>query len=444
MLKRCIVPVSVGILLLLLTGCGGGATTVSMSPTLASTSMARAVATLPPRTAPPAPAAMMPTSGPGKSAGSTPVAAIPTSGAVGSPPAPAAAAPAEIKAGEVDDNKLWDDYLLYRIKAAKKGFVFHNVDVSERYVISATTKDQAPILGARVRIYSGQTLVSDTYTYANGQTLFFPKASQDAAGSHSFDVVVEKDGVSSKFTLNRQEKYTWAVTLDGVTPSADRPKLDVVFLLDATGSMGDEIAQLQSNILAISSKINALPGQPDVRYGMVTYRDRGDEYVTRIYQFTPNVQKFQTDLSQVMAGGGGDNPESLNAGLHDAVNGLEWRGSDTIKLVFLVADAPPHLDYADDYDYAQEMVQATRRGIKIFSLAASGLDDQGEYIFRQMAEYTMGHFIFITYADQGGNGGAPGENTNKNVSKDDYSVELLDQLVLRLIKTELAYQNTSS
>src|SRR5207249_1532731 len=154
----------------------------------------------------------------------------------------------------------------------------------------------------------------------------------------------------------------------------DKPvKLDVLFLLDSTGSMGDEIGKLQSNILSVSGQIGSLPMHPDVRYGMVTYRDRGDAYITQVYQFTPDVSKFQAGLSAVTAGGGGDTPESLNAGLHDAIRAVEWRDDTTIKIVFLVADAPPHLDYPDDYDYAQEMVEATRHGIKIFALAASGL-----------------------------------------------------------------------
>ena len=97
------------------------------------------------------------------------------------------------------------------------------------------------------------------------------------------------------------------------------------------------------------------------------------------------------------ADGGGDYPESLNQALHEAVNDMRWR-DDAIRLVFLVADAPPHLDYPQDEDYAVEMVRARQKGIKIFSVASSGLDDQGEYVFRQLAQQTMGKFIFILYA----------------------------------------------
>ena len=147
--------------------------------------------------------------------------------------------------------------------------------------------------------------------------------------------------------------------------------------------MADEIAKVQDTIFDVAARIDALPGQPNVRYGMVTYRDRGDEFVTRTYEFTPDVGDFHRNLSTVYADGGGDTPESLNEGLHDALHEVEWRGGESVQLIFMIADAPPHLDYAQDYSYAEEMEIAARRGIKIFPIASSGLDDQGDGIGRE-------------------------------------------------------------
>ena len=110
-----------------------------------------------------------------------------------------------------------------------------------------------------------------------------------------------------------------------------------------------------------------------------------------------------------------------------AVHRPSWRLDDAIRLIVLVADAPPHLDYVEDYDYAVEMIEANRRGMKIFTIASSGLDNQGEYIFRQIAQHTMGRFIFILY----------GGETSHSVSE--YSVEQLDALVVRLVQEELAH-----
>ena len=215
-------------------------------------------------------------------------------------------------------------------------------------------------------------------------------------------------------------------------------KLDVLFLIDSTGSMADEIDKLQESIQEIAARIDRLPNQPQVRFAMTIYRDRGDLFVSRTFDFTPDVREFSKALAEVEAEGGGDYPESLNEALHRAIHTAEWRGEDTVQLIFLVADAPPHLDYAQDYDYAVEMEKAAERGIKVFPIASSGLDDQGEYIFRQIALFTQGRFVFLTYAGPT-NGGSPGYETTHHV--EDYSVENLDDLLVRMVEEELAYQN---
>jgi uncharacterized protein YegL len=372
----------------------------------------------------------------------------PTAGFLEPQAAPTQMALMPLSAGEINDNARWDDYLLYRRNfLAQYAGAAHDVDVSGRQIILVTGEDGLPVLGARVQVYAGQRLVSDSRTYATGQTFFFPSARPEAQNAQSFRVVVSKGEIARQFTLEPQRGPVWTVTL----AEAERPtpRLDVLFLLDSTGSMGDEIAQLQNNILNISSQIAARLRNADVRYGLVTYRDRGDVYVTQTTDFTPDVLLFQASLNAVRADGGGDTPESLNEALHEAVQNVSWRGDDVVKLIFLVADAPPHLDYPDDYDYAQEVVAAVQRGIKIHPIASSGLTPDGEFIFRQIAQYTMGHFIFLTYEQ--GVPGTPGESRPdlhvgeaadpQTGRQGDYTVERLADLVLRLIMDEMAALN---
>ena len=360
-----------------------------------------------------------------------------TPGASGEPapesaPAPASAAPASMKssaaaltAGEVDDNKRWDEYLKYR--SEYQGPMVHDLDVSERYVATVLGTAGQPIPNAVVRVSSEGRDLFEGHTYANGQTVFFPKASDDGSNVRSFDVRVEKDNISESLEFERDEDYSWIVELDIEPQSTDRVPLDALFLLDATGSMADEIDQIKSTLLSISERINILPSHPDLRFGMVTYRDREDDFITRTYDFERDVQKFVHSIRGVEANGGDDEPESLNEALHVALNEPEWRREDAIRLVFLIADAPPHLDYQNDYDYAEEMRDASKRGVKIFPIASSGLNEQGEYIFRQIALHTMGRFIFILY----------GGSTPHKVGQ--YSVENLDELVVQLVEEELAH-----
>lgn len=352
---------------------------------------------------------------------------------------------APLRAGEVDDNAQWDDYLLYRRNYG--GPTIHQRDIGERYIIEVTDEQGRPMLGATVRFFVPGQQNEEIYsarTFANGQVLFHPLALDlPLEQVDRFQVEVEKEGASQQFTLTRFEAQTvtsfterWTIAL--ATQPVNSLNLDVLFLIDATGSMADEIAKIQSIIFDVSARIDALPEQPNTRYGLVTYRDRGDSFVTRAYEFTPDVRDFSQNLNTLHADGGDDYPESLNEGLHDALHQVEWRGDNTVQLIFLIADAPPHLDYAQDYDYAVEMETAAQRGIKIFPIASSGLDDQGEYIFRQLAQYTQGRFIFLTYEGPT-NGGAPGDTTTHHV--EDYSVGNLDNLLVRLVEEELAWQN---
>ena len=331
-----------------------------------------------------------------------------------------------LSAGEVDDNERWDDYLEYR--RSYQGPYVHDVDVSERYNIRVLDRDNRPVPNARVWVSTERETLFEGRTYANGKTLFFPLAfSRQIDRDQTFRVYVEKDGVSQYLDAERRRGQEWVVKLDLRESYGRRVPLDVLFLVDSTGSMADEIGRIKETLLSISERIDALPSRPDLRFGMVTYRDRGDEYVTRMFDFNRDVRRFLRTIEGVRARGGGDYPESVNEALHTAVHRPDWRLNDAVRLVFLVADAPPHLDYSQDYDYATEMMWANRRGIKIFPIASSGLDEQGEYIFRQIAQHTMGKFIFLLY----------GGTTPHNVGQ--YTVQNLDDLVVRLIEDELAH-----
>jgi hypothetical protein len=334
-----------------------------------------------------------------------------------------------MRAGSVDDNEQWDDYLLYRIQFSEWDIPVREIDVTERHIIRVTNGQGLPILGAKISIFNEQGLkMTETMTTSQGRALFFPLTCKDP-NSRSFAVEIEKDGQTSNFMMDRDQREHEVILEAGTT--SDPVRLDILFLIDATGSMSDEIYQLKQNMILISERIHRLPSNPDVRFGMTAYRDRGDEFISRTLDFTPDIDTFTHELSALEATGGGDYPESLNEGIHDAIHLPEWRIEETVSLIFLIADAPPHLDYTNDFDYAEEVFEAAERGIKIFPLASSGLDDQGEYIFRQLAQITGGKFLFLTY----GPDGKPGDSTSHHV--DDYSVLSLDELIIRLVEEEL-------
>ena len=184
-----------------------------------------------------------------------------------------------------------------------------------------------------------------------------------------------------------------------IRPPHSHPRLDVAFVLDTTGSMADEIAVVKTKIADIARGLQAGQPRPDVRFALVCFRDRGDDYVTQTFGFTRNVQTLQRLLNKIDASGGGDTPESVNEALHVAVNDLAWdEAAGVSRQIFLIGDAGPHMDYGQDYDYAQVAKRAGNRGIAIDSISCSGMDGFGVGVWQQVASATNGRFEYLTYA----------------------------------------------
>ena len=374
-------------------------------------------------------------------AASGPVAAMPASSA----PVDRSQRYEPVTAGVVDDNEEWDEYLDYR--ARHRNLYVNDRDVRERYIIRVWDENAQPVHDAVVKVEDRGRIIFEGRTDAGGQVLFHPRAifdpylHQGAPDIASELVVVAQKGyVAERDTFRRSGADTWVLTLSE-PPRADRAQLDLLFLVDDTGSMGDEIAKLTASMADIADEIATLPEAPDVHYGLVQYRDRGDSYVVRSHEFTAYLDDFQRSLSRLRGEGGGDYPEAVNAALHRAIWDMDWRDGaqdgDTVRVIILVADAPPHLDYGDEqFSYDADMFVAVQQGIKIFPVGASGLDEQGEYIFRQLAQVTGGKFVFLTYEDGSDPGSGPGTETSHDV--DNYSVDTLDRLIVRLVREELA------
>src|SRR5262249_42420941 len=155
----------------------------------------------------------------------------------------------------------------------------------------------------------------------------------------------------------------WPASAADSKPAAQKPpKIEVVFCLDTTGSMGGLIEGAKEKIWAISNQIASGKPTPDLKIGLVAYRDRGDEYVTKVIDLTDDLDAIYGHLKGFKAVGGGDEPESVNQALHDAVNKIKWsKDKQTLRIIFLVGDAPPHMDYKDDVKYPDTCKRAAER-----------------------------------------------------------------------------------
>ncbi len=334
-----------------------------------------------------------------------------------------------VSAGMVDDNAAFSDYLAFRQRTQ----VEHRArDVRERYLLEVNDGQGDGVPDAEVAVQAANGATSWLRTDAAGKAWIHPDAF-DNARSRFYEVTVRQGSRQASTVLQRGQKSAVEVQLAQARLPA-KAKLDLVFLVDATGSMDDEIDKRKSSLRSITDEVARLPSHPDLCLGLVAYRDRGDAFFVRSHDLTNDVNAFQGALNELQAAGGGDEPEAMNEALHETVHHISWRGDQTTRLVVLVADAPPHLDYGGP-QYDDDMLAALGKGIKVMSVGASGLNPQGEYIQRQIAQYTGGRFIFLTYADAANPASWPGRETVHDVRN--YSVQTLDKLIVRLVREEL-------
>jgi Mg-chelatase subunit ChlD len=334
-----------------------------------------------------------------------------------------------VTAGMVDDNAAFSDYLAFR----QRSQVEHRArDVRERYLLEVNDALGRGVPDAEVAVQAANGATSWLRTDAAGKAWIHPDAF-DKAHSRFYELTVRQGSNQASAVLQRGQKSAVEVRL-GQARAPQQARLDLVFLVDATGSMGDEIDKLKSSLRSITDEVARLPSHPDLCLGLVAYRDRGDAFFVRSHDLTHDVSAFQGVLNALQAAGGGDEPEAMNEALHEAVHHISWRGEQSTRLLVLVADAPPHLDYGGP-QYDEDMMAALGKGIKLMAVGASGLNPQGEYIQRQMAQYTGGRFIFLTYADASNPASGPGRETVHDVRN--YSVQTLDKLIVRLVREEL-------
>jgi hypothetical protein len=198
------------------------------------------------------------------------------------------------------------------------------------------------------------------------------------------------------FAWNGQASSNEAAT----TIVQTKPVVEVAFVLDTTGSMGPLIESAKRKIWSIATAIVDANPEAQIRMGLVAYRDIGDDYVTKSFALTTDIQDLYANLLELQARGGGDWPESVNEALHVGVTKLAWtQGSEICRIMFLVGDAPPHMDYAQDVKYPEVLRMARERGIVVNAVQAGGARDT-ERVWREIAQ--MGHGRYIPIPQDGG------------------------------------------
>jgi von Willebrand factor type A domain len=174
-----------------------------------------------------------------------------------------------------------------------------------------------------------------------------------------------------------------------------KPQVEVVFCLDTTGSMGGLIEGAKQKIWSISNQIVSGRPTPDLKVGLLAYRDRGDAYITKLTALTDDLDAVYSQIKEYKAEGGGDTPESVNQALNEAVTRFKWsEDKETLRIVFLVGDAPPHMDYPDDVKYPETCKLAAQRGILVNTVQC-GSDAECARIWQDISTKAGGAYVQI-------------------------------------------------
>ncbi|RZK69647.1 MAG: VWA domain-containing protein, partial [Pedobacter sp.] len=297
-------------------------------------------------------------------------------------------------------------------------------NASKRFKITLKDKNNAPLPNYLVSVFSaGKTLWKAKSNYA-GIAELWPELFQP--NDSEIKIVVSSPNGEPLYTkIFDQQPQQLNVKL---SVEAQKVKnLDVMFMVDATGSMGDEINYLKAELDDIVGRFNREDGL-NTRTGMVFYRDHGDEYVIRDFGFESDLRKVKANLLKQGAGGGGDFEEAVDEAMENAIFQQQWTSDpNATKLMFMILDAPPHHQSAKIKRIQRSVKEAAAKGIILIPVVASGIDKSTEFLMRFMALSTNGTYVFIT--DHSGIG-----NSHLEPTVGQYKVEKLNQLLYRLTR----------
>ena len=334
-----------------------------------------------------------------------------------------------LTAGEVNDFKkwkMWEDYNETDFKTHSEKW---NLFTAQRYSVQLQNSNFKAVVGETVYLINKET-----------KEIIWTAVSDNTGKAELWNGISNNNKEKNLVIEVKNEKKQFSAVLfsQGINhiqlnrSCAVSNKVEIAFVVDATGSMGDEIEYLKEELGDILTKISVKEPSLDLNTGAVFYKDKGDDYVTRLQPFTKGISSTIDFIKNQAAGGGGDYPEALKEALQEATEKLAWSADARTKIIVLLMDAPPHDEAAKEM--AGLIANAAAKGIRIVPVACSGTDKATEFIMRSMALATNGTYLFLT--DDSGIGGAHIKPTT-----DEFKVELLNELLQRIIE-QMCFVNT--
>ncbi|AZN42866.1 vWA domain-containing protein [Paenibacillus albus] len=335
--------------------------------------------------------------------------------------------PGQLTAGEWDDLGEWKKWkkLLQGNEGADNESYWSMFPENRLEVI--VTGGGKPVPDADVSIVDedGET-VWEARTNMDGEAYAFAGLFDEQGTRDTYGVVVESGNSEKRYEnvpIPRDSALKIELNETAKIPTA----LDLMLVVDTTGSMEDELNYLKTELKDVVERVGQDNGQQlDIRVSANFYRDKNDLYVVRDFPFTGDIDEVVKQLGQQKAAGGGDFPEAVDQALENAINEHKWSNDARARLLFLVMDAPPHHDRKVTKHMHELIEAAAAEGIRIIPVASSGVDVGTEYLMRFIAAATGGTYLFLT--DHSGIG-----NGHLKPAVGEFEVKALNELLVDVI-----------
>ncbi len=332
-----------------------------------------------------------------------------------------------LTAGELNDFtkwKLWEDIGSTDLQQHQDVWKIYP---NERYVAQLTNPSGSAIVNAKVTLKDSQgNNIWQTWTDNTGKAELWSNILTDSTPNTGKPYYIEFEYQKQTKTMQAVPFYIRINTMEMDVLCNEVRAVDIDFVVDATGSMGDEIRYLQEELYDVIKKLQENNPHIDLRTGSIFYRDFGDDYIIRKSEFDKDINKTIAFMKQQGAGGGGDYPEAVDVALYESIENRDWRENTLSKIIFLVLDAPPHALDSCIKQVQRQVRIAAMKGIRIVPLVCSGADKSTEYLMRAIALATNGTYVFLT--DESGIG-----DSHIKPTTDKYEVEKLNHILLRVI-----------
>ena len=328
-----------------------------------------------------------------------------------------------LTAGEVNDFTKWYFWPKVIDDSHKQYIAEWQLSPRHRYTAQVVNKDGFPIASKAVSLLdnNGNTLFQAVTDNTGKAELWYQLVSNNLCGKHADFYIAVDD--------RKQVAKDWSEGLNTFVldePCEAAEDVDVFFIFDATGSMGDELQYLQAEMKDVIARAKEATGGLNIRTGAVVYRDHQDEYLTRISRLTDDIKTTQTFIDKQQASGGGDYPEAVPEALMAAMNSAGWDANARARIAFLILDAPCHRDSATIALLHEQVLNAAALGVRIVPVVCSGIGESGELLVRSIALATNGTSFFLT--DDSGIG-----HPHLKPTTDSLKVEHLNDMMVRTI-----------